>query len=114
MIDDDITSLDIVALLFEDRGYTVQRCSSGAEALQLLDSQQFELVLIDMMMPGLNGVDTVSEMRSRKLTTSPIIGFTATDDPELHRQACDAGCNKVLLKPIRSEKLIAEIEEFLG
>ena len=114
MIDDDITSLDIVSLLFEDRGYQVHRCAGGGEALDLLGAQQFELVLIDMMMPGLNGVDTVTEMRTRALTDSPIIAFTATDDPELHKQACEAGCNKVLLKPIQSKKLIAEIEELLS
>ena len=113
MIDDDITSLDIVSFLFEDRGYQVERCSGGEPALELLASQKFELVLIDMMMPGLNGVETVSEIRSRALTDSPIIAFTATEDPELHKQAREAGCSKVLLKPIQPKQLIAEVEEFL-
>ena len=114
LIDDDITSLDIISFLFEDRGYRVDRCSGGLQALELLESQEFELALIDMMMPGLNGVETVGEIRSRGLADLPIVAFTATDDRSLHRQAIEAGCNKVLLKPIRSEKLIAEVEEFLS
>ena len=113
VIDDDITALDIVSFLFEDRGYQVKRCSGGKQALEMFDEIQPEVVLVDLMMPGINGVETVRQIRATGYD-APIIAFTATEDETIHQEAEDAGCDKVLLKPLRSSRLLAEIEELLA
>ena len=113
VIDDDITSLDIISLLFEDRGFVVERCAGGKEALALLETVAVKVVLIDIMMPEMDGIETVEKIRQRGLKDLPIIAFSANDNPEILEKARVAGCNKVLTKPLRAEKLLQEIEAFL-
>lgn len=113
VIDDDITSLDIVSYLFEERGYKVERCADGYAAIRFVQETRPDLLIVDLMMPRINGVDTVREIRQLGLKDVPIIAFTAVDEPELHRDAIDAGCNEVLTKPCPAEKLIRHIKRLL-
>ena len=113
VIDDDVTSLDIVSFLFEERGYDVERCSDGFAAIEYVKRVKPDLLLVDLMMPGINGAETVRQIRELGLSAVPIIAFTAIDDPELHRGALDAGCNEVLTKPCPAEKLIRNIKKYL-
>lgn len=113
VIDDDITSLDIVSFVFEKQGYTVTRFADGHSAIDFLQNNVVDLTIIDLMMPQINGIDTVRLIRTEKLTDCPIIAFTAVDDPQLHQAAIDAGCNSVLTKPCPTEKLVREIRRYL-
>lgn len=113
VIDDDITSLDIVSYLFEERGYHVERCADGYAAIEFTKQSTPDLIIVDLMMPQINGTDTVRSIRALGLHDVPIIAFTAVDEPELHREAEQAGCNTVLTKPCRPEKLLKHIKEYL-
>ncbi len=113
VIDDDITSLDIVSFLFEERGYHVERCADGFTAIEYTKQAAPDLIIVDLMMPQINGTETVRSIRALGLTSIPIIAFTAVDEPELHRDAKAAGCNEVLTKPCRPEKLMKHIKQFL-
>jgi CheY-like chemotaxis protein len=112
VIDDDITSLDIVSFMFEEKGFQVQRCTDGFSAIEQVKSEHPDLIIVDLMMPGINGIDTVKELRAQGVE-SPIIAFTAVDEPILHKEAEDAGCNTVLTKPCRSDKLVETIHRLL-
>lgn len=113
IIDDDITALDIVSFLFEERGFTVHRFSDGQSAIEFTKKFEPDLVIVDLLMPNLNGVETVKEIRGQGHTTVPIIAFTAVDDDELHSQALSAGSNEVITKPCPSDRLIKTIERYL-
>ena len=113
IIDDDITALDITAFLFEERGYLVERCTNGLRAIEYVERVKPDAILIDLLMPEINGVDTVRRIREMNLGPIPIVAFTAVDDLELHAQARQAGCDDVLTKPVRPEKLLKRIEELL-
>lgn len=113
VIDDDITSLDIVSYLFEERGYHVERCADGYTAIEYTKQATPDLIIVDLMMPQINGTETVRNIRALGLKDVPIIAFTAVDEPELHREAEQAGCNTVLTKPCRPEKLLKHIKEYL-
>lgn len=113
VIDDDITSLDIVAFLFERRGYRVERCADGRTAIDEVRRSEPDLLIVDLLMPELNGAETVKRIRELGFVM-PIIAFTAVDDPDLHAEAVAAGCNEVLTKPCRPEKLVQHIEKFLA
>jgi CheY-like chemotaxis protein len=113
VVDDDITSLDLVSFLFEKKGYAVKRCGDGFSALSFLKDHPVDLAIVDLMMPGINGVETISQIRKEKLTTAPIIAFTAIDDPQLHDDAIEAGCNSVLTKPCPTDRLVREIRKYL-
>ena len=113
MIDDDITALDIVSYLFEERGYDVERCADGFRALEYLETIKPDLILVDLRMPNIDGVQTVKKIREMGLAAVPIIAFTAVDDPDLHSEALDAGCQEVLTKPCPAEKLVRYIKRYL-
>lgn len=112
IIDDDVTALDIVDFLFEDKGFEVVRRADGISALECVEDENPDIVLIDLMMPRMNGQECVRQIRSRGLTF-PIVAFTALDDPEVHQEAMDAGCNLVLTKPCKPAVLVEHIEKLL-
>lgn len=112
IIDDDVTALDIVDYLFEDEGFDVVRRADGISALETIDDGVPDIILIDLMMPRMNGQECVRQIRSRGIDI-PIVAFTALDDPEVHQEAIDAGCNLVLTKPCKPTMLVKHIESLL-
>lgn len=113
IIDDDLTALDIVDFLFEDKGYEVVRRTDGPSALQYIEGDTPDVILVDLMMPKMSGQETVRNIRQRGFTM-PIVAFTALDDPEAHEEARDAGCNMVLTKPCKPNVLVKHIEDLLN
>ncbi len=112
IIDDDLTALDIVDFLFEDKGYEVVRSTDGQGALDCVDKVNPDIILIDLMMPNMNGQECAKLLRSKGIR-APIVAFTALDDPEVHQEALDAGCNLVLTKPCKPAILVKHIEDLL-
>lgn len=112
VIDDDMTALDIVDFLFEDEGFDVVRRADGITALECVESEMPDIVLIDLMMPRMSGQECIKETRAKGITV-PIVAFTAIDDPEVHQEALDAGANLVLTKPCKPNKLLSSINELL-
>jgi CheY-like chemotaxis protein len=113
VIDDDITALDLVSFLFEERGYHVERAADGLSAIEYVKKVVPDLIIVDLRMPQLDGVATVTQLRGLGVTNTPIIAFTAVDDSDLHQEALDAGCNEVLTKPCPSQRLIRCINRYL-
>lgn len=113
IIDDDMTALDIVDFLFEDKGFDVVRRADGPSALECIEETNPDIILIDLMMPRMSGQECVKLIREKGIRV-PIVAFTAVDDPEVHDEARDAGCNLVLTKPCKPAKLVEHIETLLG
>lgn len=113
IIDDDISALDIVDYLFEDSGYSVERSVDGESAVESVAEIAPSVILVDLMMPKMNGQETVRQIRSQSIKV-PIVAFTALDDPEVHQEAMDAGCDLVLTKPCRPKVLLQHIEKLLA
>ena len=107
-----MTALDIVDFLFEDRGYEVVRSADGTSAVDSVLKITPDVILVDLMMPKLSGQETVRQIREKGLTI-PIVAFTAIDDPEVHQEALDAGCDLVLTKPCKPQALVQHIEGLL-
>jgi two-component system response regulator MtrA len=112
VIDDDITSLDIVDLLFEDQGFDVVRHADGVSALESVEETKPDIILIDLMMPRMNGQECIRHIRHKGIEV-PIVAFTALHDPQIHKEAKEAGCNAVVTKPCKSKDLVREINDLL-
>lgn len=112
IIDDDMTALDIVDFLFEDRGFEVLRRADGQSALDAVQESSPDVILIDLMMPGMSGQECTRLLRKGGFV-APIIAFTALDDPEVHEEAIVAGCNLVLTKPTKPTDLLSHVEGLL-
>lgn len=113
LIDDDITSLDIIAFLFEQGGFEIERFAEGQKAVDYIKENPPHAVLVDLMMPGVNGIQATDMIRQTGYL-KPIIAFTAIDDPEIHAAALDAGCNEVVTKPCQGKKLLSLIEKHVS
>lgn len=112
-VDDDITSLDIMAILFEKKGFQVSRSADGNQAVSAVGESEPDIVVVDLMMPEVDGVKTVEKMREAGFE-KPVIAFTASNDIELHNKALAAGCAKVLTKPCKAQLLVQSVSELLG
>ena len=108
IVDDDIDFAESVMDLLEERHYRVTVVLSGEEALQRVLDTPFDLVLLDMKMPGMNGVECLEQIRRIRPGT-PVVMVTAFTKLELIRQALEQGAMAVLHKPVPVEELLETI-----
>ncbi len=104
IVDDDEGLLHFLQRFFEKQGYGVHTSNSGQAALELTAAEQFDLILLDYKMPGLNGLDTLKEIRMAQIKT-PVIIMTAYGTTDTAIEAMKAGAYDYLLKPFDREEL---------
>jgi CheY-like chemotaxis protein len=85
---------------------------AGAEALEILKIETFDLILMDINMPGMNGFETTIKIRQNKITT-PIIALTAFSKHEIEQEAIDSGMNAVVIKPYKKSELYSIMSELI-
>ena len=104
IVDDDEGLLHFLNRFFRKQGHEVHTCSSGQAALEVMAAEQFDLVLLDYKMPGLNGLDTLREVRKSQVKT-PVIIMTAYGTTDTAIEAMKLGAYDYLLKPFDREEL---------
>ena len=85
---------------------------AGIEALEILKTETFDLILMDINMPGMNGFETTIKIRQNNITT-PIIALTAFSKHEIEQEAIDSGMNAVVIKPYKKSELYSIISELI-
>jgi len=115
LVDDDPVTREVVLIWLTEAGLQVDVAASGGEAVEQARDQGYALVLIELQMPGLDGVAATRAIRAlRGCATIPIIAMTA-DVFELDRERClEAGVNDHLLKPVDPERLFAVALKWLA
>lgn len=109
LVAEDEKSLNrVIAKRLMGEGYSVDCCYNGEEALSFMDVGEFDVVIMDIMMPKLNGLETVKRLRMRGDKT-PIIFLTAKDSVEDRVEGLDAGAEDYIVKPFAFEELLARI-----
>ena len=112
LADDEKDLRDFLSDALSDRGFRVTTVSNGAEAVVAAVDETFDLYLLDMMMPGLDGIQTTKVLR--KVTPRvPILGLTGQLGRGFMAQATAYGVT-CIAKPVRLDALVAEINEQLG
>jgi len=115
IVDDSETNLGYLKLILQKKNYKVATVNSGMAALTKAKSQQFDLILLDFMMPGMNGVEVckhIKEIPSTKNT--PVIFLTATQSEDLLVQAFEAGAVDFITKPFSESELLARVKTHLS
>jgi len=114
VVDDDPINFDVIEALLDRYNYELHYVSSGHSALAILDEVNPDLILLDVMMPGMNGVETCQKIRSKThWATVPIIMVTALDNTLIMSHCLTAGANDFVTKPINSTELKARIQSML-
>src|SRR5271169_1320217 len=107
IVDDEPQIRRVLRTTLTSQGYTVAEARTGEEALELVRTERPDLILLDVNMPGMSGLETCREIRSSSDT--PIIMLTVRGSERDKVQALDAGADDYVVKPFGSEELMARI-----
>jgi len=115
VVDDQPANLRVVSSLLSRHGYEVQTAPDGAEALAMLESRQPDLLLLDMLMPNMDGFALLAEIKQNPdLLRLPVVFLTVAQDRELLLRAFDAGAVDYVTKPFMPEELLARVNAHVG
>jgi CheY-like chemotaxis protein len=112
VVDDDELVLIALETLLAPSGYDVTTASGGQDALEKLNQGTFDLLMLDIIMPGMNGFELCKKIRETETyRTVPIIMLTAKSGPDDKQKGIDAGANLFLPKPIAPQRLLGLIKQ---
>jgi len=114
IVDDAPKNIQIIANLLGDEEYDISYATNGHRALELVLENRFDLVLLDVMMPGMNGYEVCREIKKDSFSDDlPVIFITAKTDEDSLIEAFDAGGQDYVTKPFNSAELMARIKTHL-
>lgn len=115
VVDDDRLSRKLVETLLEGDGYAVACVDSGSTALKAIAEAAPDLVVLDLMMPGMDGFEVLRQLRSTPATRNlPVVLVTALDQADVHARLASAGAVEILTKPLDRWKLAGCLTRLLG
>jgi two-component system response regulator VanR len=110
LVDDEDHIVAFIRIKLRLNGYSVLSAGNAFEALEILKSQPVDIAVIDLLMPGIGGLELIEQMRM--FTRIPIIVLTSMDCPETKLQALSIGANDYLTKPFNPDEIVARVEQF--
>lgn len=114
IVDDNPRNVEVVASLLSDNNYDIEFAASGEEGLQWVDKKIFDLIMMDVMMPGINGYETCRQIKEKESCRDiPVIFLTAKTDMESLSKAFEAGGVDYVSKPFRPRELLARVTTHL-
>ena len=114
IVEDNLLNLTVEADLLKAFGYKPKKAKNGLEALEILNKANFDLVLLDMELPKMNGLELLQRIKINPETQGiKVVAVTGHSDPESKEKFLDAGCYAVLAKPINFDDFGLQVENFL-
>jgi len=114
VVDDSLIGRHVVEAMLSSLSYNLEFAVDGQEALDKAIELKPTLIILDIMMPKIDGIEVTKLIRKHEvISETPIIIFTALDDKDTKNRALKAGANSVLVKPIRKMLLKETIEAIL-
>lgn len=115
VVEDDLESLKLIGLMLQSRGYQIVAAQNGPQALNKAVSESPDLVLLDVMMPGMDGFEVARRLRANPQTAAlPIIMLTARGQVTDKVAGFEAGADEYLVKPVHPAELVTRIESLLA
>jgi two-component system sensor histidine kinase/response regulator len=116
LAEDNPVNRQIVVELLQTRGHSVQLAANGLEVLQALDRDSFDVILMDVQMPEMDGFQTTAAIRNREKQSGAhiaIVALTGMSTASDRKRCLDAGMDAYLGKPIRAQELFETVEQGL-
>ncbi|MBN1881701.1 MAG: PAS domain S-box protein [Deltaproteobacteria bacterium] len=115
LVEDNDINQQLISRLLSDENFNVTIAQNGAVALEILSVKTFDLILMDLQMPVMDGYEAIRHIRENPILSDiPIVALTAHAMKKDKKRALDAGCVGFITKPIRKDALIAEIAAHTG
>ena len=115
IVDDDIDTLRLVGLMLQRQGYEISAANNGIQALAMAQTEHPDLILLDIMMPDIDGVEVTRRLRSNDQTKDvPVIMFTAKTQVEDKILGFEAGADDYLTKPTQPRELFVHVKAVLA
>ena len=107
-IDDDIAMTELLIILLQSHNFEIKTANNGPDGIELIREIKPDIILLDLMMPSMDGWEICKNIRS--FSTIPIIIISALNNPDIVASALDAGADDFLIKPIPNNILVAHVK----
>jgi DNA-binding response OmpR family regulator len=115
IVDDEIGALTLIGIMLERGGFNVLKARDANSALSVLEENNPDLIILDVMMPGMDGIELCQVIRKRDATIkTPVLILSARGDAESIIRGIEAGANDYLPKPILHHDLVSKVRSMLG
>ena len=115
VVDDSPTIRKLLGYILKKKSYIIAEAEDGLDAMEKLGHIQVDLVIVDLNMPNMDGIEFVRNLRDNYYyMDTPVIMLTTTKDEKLKKDAFDAGVNMFLNKPVQPNFLLYKVESLLG
>lgn len=115
IVEDDPLSRELAVDLLEGAGYSVLQAKDGVGLLERVQAEQPDLILLDLQLPGVDGVTLACQLTANPVTRQiPILAVSAHASPERQARALAAGCADFLAKPLDTQAVLSTVARFLG
>lgn len=111
IVDDDVNICQLLNLYLVKEGYKTAICNNGQDALNEIAKQRYDIMLLDIMMPGMDGLETLAQVR--KTYNIPVILLSARGEPMDKINGLDLGADDYVTKPFEPQELISRIKALL-
>jgi DNA-binding response OmpR family regulator len=112
--EDDILMQKIIVRAFVRLGYEVTTVDDGQEAIDTIDNEEFNLIILDLFMPKKSGFEVVEYIREEKKLTTPILIISRNNLEDTINKAYTAGANDYIIKPFKPEDLVVKVTRLLA
>ena len=114
VVEDDLLLCGLQQQGLRQAGYDVAAASDGAQAMQLLQEETFDIVIADVLMPLIGGLRLLHWLRHEARLEVPVILYTGHTDPTLARKALAAGATRVVFKPLDLQHFLEMVRSIVG
>ncbi|RMB57356.1 PglZ domain-containing protein [Dokdonia sinensis] len=111
-VDDEIDLLKPHILFLEKKNYDVTTCNSGQEAIDIIEEQSFDIVFLDENMPGLTGLETLSEIKNKRESV-PVVMITKSEEEYIMEEAIGSKIADYLIKPVNPNQILLSLKKTL-
>ena len=114
VVDDQYQNIELLEAYLVGQDYEIIKASSGKGALEKISSNKIDLILLDIMMPEMSGLEVLEKLRAQEKTKLiPVIMVTALKETEDKVKALEAGCDDFISKPVDKIELLARVKSIL-
>lgn len=115
IVDDEVGALTLIGIMLDRGGFAVSKARDAASALETLDTETPDLIILDVMMPEMDGIELCQVIRNRAETKqTPVLILSAKGDADSIIRGIEAGANDYLPKPILHHDLVSKVRGMLG